>query len=75
MISGAETQAPSPASSEEDDRAKKACHVEMVEAVGDVVSKVDKWRLKQASLPKPTAITRTDPSFPRDGVEKYLGQL
>ena len=78
VMSGAETQPPSPASPDsrgEEDRAKKARHVDMVEAVGEVVTKVDKWRLEQASLPKPTAITRTSPSFPGDRVAKYLDRV
>ena len=47
----------------------------MGEAVADVVVKVDKWRIDQASLPKPTAITRTSPSFPGDRVAKYLDRV
>ena len=47
----------------------------MVEAVADVVAKVDKWTMDQASLPKPTAITRTGPSSPGDGVAKYLDKV
>ena len=72
---GGVTQPPSPDSGGEEERAKKARHATMGEAVADVVAKVDKWRLEQAMLPKPTAITRTSPSFPGDGVARYLERV
>ena len=72
VAAGGVTQPLSPDSGGEDERAKKDRHAAMGEAVTDVVTKVETRRTEQDTLPKPTSITHTSPSFPGDGVARYL---